>query len=109
MRATTALGTGRWGGAGLTSDQAAGALTGKGTDPKTTAALRLAEQIVQTRGDVSDQELVAARAAGLGDAEIAEVAAHVALNTYTNYLNRLARTEIDFPKVTTARARAGAP
>ncbi len=47
------------------------------------------------RGDVSDADLRAVREAGHGDAEIAEIVGHVALNVFTNYFNRLARTSID--------------
>ena len=36
--------------------------------------------------------------AGYGDAEIAEVVAHVTLNVFTNYFNNVAGTTIDFPK-----------
>jgi nuclear transport factor 2 (NTF2) superfamily protein len=36
---------------------------------------------------------------GLGDAEILDVVANVALTTFTNYLNEVAKTEIDFPVV----------
>ena len=32
-------------------------------------------------------------------AEIVEIIAHVALNVFTNYFNRAAETDIDFPKV----------
>ena len=39
------------------------------------------------------------RSADFGDAEIAEIVSHVALNVLTNYLNRVADTEIDFPKI----------
>lgn len=63
------------------------------------AALRLALHIVDTRGGVSDTELEAARAAGLNDKEILEVVGQVAVNVLTNYVNRLADTEIDFPLV----------
>jgi len=41
----------------------------------------------------------AARRAGLSDAEIAEVIAHVALNIFTNYFNNAADVEVDFPKI----------
>ena len=61
--------------------------------------LNLAAAVVNTRGDVDDSDLVAARAAGLSDEEIAEVVANVALNFFTNFFNRLAHTEIDFPAV----------
>lgn len=40
------------------------------------------------------------RAAGYEDAQIIEIVQHVALNIWTNYLNEMARTEIDVPVVT---------
>jgi len=33
------------------------------------------------------------------DAQIVEIVQHVALNTWTNYINEVAQTEIDFPAV----------
>nr|MDH4440961.1 carboxymuconolactone decarboxylase family protein [Rhizobium sp.] len=39
------------------------------------------------------------RAAGYSDAEILEIIAHVALNTFTNYVNEALGTEIDFPRI----------
>jgi uncharacterized peroxidase-related enzyme len=90
--------------AGLTAEQAANALRARGTDAKASAAIRLARQIFEQRGAVSNAELTAAHAAGLSDPEIAEVVAHVALNIFTNYFNRLAETEIDFPVVKTGMA-----
>jgi uncharacterized peroxidase-related enzyme len=86
--------------AGLQADQLINARHGlaKG-EAETQAALKFAETIVETRGAVSDGDLAATRAAGLDDAKIAEVVAHVALNIFTNYFNRVAQTEVDFPKV----------
>ena len=85
--------------AGVSADEANQARSGKSDDPKAAAALNLAAAVVNTRGDVDDSDLVAARAAGLSDEEIAEVVANVALNFFTNFFNRLAHTEIDFPAV----------
>jgi uncharacterized peroxidase-related enzyme len=90
--------------AGLTAAQADAARHGRGADPKSAAALALARSIVATRGNVKDADLSAARAAGLTDAEIAEVVAHVGLNVFTNYFNQVASTELDFPRVDTATA-----
>lgn len=39
------------------------------------------------------------RCPGLTDAEIVEVVAHVALSVFTNYLNNVSGTDIDFPEV----------
>lgn len=63
------------------------------------ALLELALTIVRTQGDVSDDQLAVARNAGLDEGQIVEVVAHVALNILTNYLNRVAGTEVDFPRM----------
>jgi AhpD family alkylhydroperoxidase len=84
---------------GLTSDEKLEARQGRAGDLKEAAAVRLALAILEKRGGVSDDELALARAAGLSDPELSEVLAHVALNVFTNYFNRLADTEIDFPRV----------
>lgn len=71
-------------------------------DKKEDAALSLARLIITTRGELRDESLPQFRDAGLTDAEITEVVAHVALNTFTNYFNLIAKTEIDFPAVKAA-------
>lgn len=57
----------------------------------------LARAVTLSRGQVSDAQLVAAREAGLDDARIVDVIAQVSLLTLTNYLNNVAKTDIDFP------------
>ncbi|MFC3980251.1 carboxymuconolactone decarboxylase family protein [Streptosporangium jomthongense] len=69
-------------------------------DPHTEAVLRLTRQVVRTGGRVDDEELALARKAGVTDAELAEIVAHVALNTLSNHFNHLARPDLDFPEVT---------
>ena len=69
------------------------------TDERTTAILNLARSIVVQRGELSDSEFKAARAARLTDAEIVETTANVALNLLTNYVNHVAQTVVDFPEV----------
>jgi AhpD family alkylhydroperoxidase len=59
----------------------------------------LAQQITESRGHLSNEQIEAARAAGIDDAKIIEVVAHVASQTLTNYLNNLALTDIDFPAI----------
>jgi alkylhydroperoxidase family enzyme len=78
-------------------------LEGRSHDPRTAAILALALEIVENRGDVSDQSIEKARTAGLSNADLVETVSHVAVNVFTNYLNNLARTDIDFPL---RRARA---
>jgi uncharacterized peroxidase-related enzyme len=59
----------------------------------------LARQITASRGHLDNEQIAAARAAGIDDAKIIEVIAHVASQTLTNYLNNVALTEIDFPAI----------
>lgn len=89
---------------GLAPAALAAARRAQATDPKTRALLTLAVAVNQTRGHIDDATLAAARMAGLGDAEIVEVVAHVALNVFTNYLNNVAETKIDFPEVSLVAA-----
>lgn len=64
------------------------------------AAVRFAVAIVRERGHVSAAEVQAVKGAGYSDGQIIEIVLHVALNTLTNYVNEVAKTEIDFPVVT---------
>ncbi len=76
---------------------------GGSTDAKADAAVHFAVELVNTRGHVSEAEVQAVKQAGYTDAQVIEIVLHVALNTLTNYVNEMAKTEIDFP-VVTARA-----
>ncbi|MDX1969181.1 MAG: carboxymuconolactone decarboxylase family protein [Planctomycetaceae bacterium] len=84
---------------GLTAEQIMDSRRGTAVDPKAEALVKFARRVVDERGRVSDLDLADARVAGLDDAALAEVVAHVALNLFTNYFNHVAETEIDFPKV----------
>ena len=84
--------------AGLSDEDILDSRKGTATDAKTAALLRFARTVVAKQGVVDDADVEAVRAAGYGDAEIAEVVAHVALNIFTNYFNNVAGTAIDFPK-----------
>lgn len=75
------------------------ARSGKSNDVKTTAILQFSKTLVSKGGLVNDADVTSAKNAGLTEAEIAEVVAHVALNILTNYFNNTANTEIDFPLV----------
>ena len=95
LSAHTALGTMH----GVDAADLTNARSGHSVDAKADAAITLALAIVNERGQVGDEVLSAARAAGLSEGEIVEVVAHVALNVFTNYLNNVAETVVDFPIV----------
>lgn len=77
---------------------------GGSNDPKAAAAVRFAAKIARDRGHIGDEDLSAVRLAGYDDVQIIEIVQHVALNVWTNYINEVARTEIDFPVVSARRA-----
>ena len=100
LSAHTAIG----GMVGLSEDELRDARSAKSIDAKTTALLALTRTLVVNRGNLSDDELSAARAAGISDGEVIEVTANVSLNILTNYVNHVAETVVDFPHVTASTA-----
>lgn len=85
----------------VAQDEILANLNARSVDPRLTAILALAARIVAEKGHVTDADLAAARAAGLDDGDVVEVAANVVANILTNYINHIAQTEIDFPVVQT--------
>jgi len=87
-------------------DHAEIALNRKGasSDAKANAAVAFAVKLTEARGNLSDADLAAVKAAGYGDAQIVEIIAVVAENIFTNFVNIVAQTDIDFPVVHAAEA-----
>jgi uncharacterized peroxidase-related enzyme len=82
------------------------ALNRKGAsgDAKANAAVQFAAKVAKERGHVSEADIATVRDAGFTDAQVVEIVALVAENSFTNYLNEVAKTEIDFPLVHAAEA-----
>lgn len=87
--------------AGLTADAVTDARRGEGHP-----LVAFARTVLEARGRVADDDVDALRADGHTDAEIVEAVGHVALNVFTNFLNNVARTPIDFPKAEPLAAHA---
>ena len=77
---------------------------GASNDPKADAAVRFAAKIAGERGHVSEDDLRAVKTAGYSDGQIIEIVQHVALNVWTNYLNEVLKTDVDFPVITSRHA-----
>jgi uncharacterized peroxidase-related enzyme len=90
LAAHTVLG----GHAGLSDDAIRAARRGEGS-----AIATFASKVSNQRGRVDDADVAAARDAGLTDSKIVEIIAVVAQVTFTNYLNNVANTDVDFPAV----------
>ena len=66
-------------------------------DEQRAAALRFAWEVVETRGQPSDEALDQVRSAGYTEEQIIEMVATIALASFTNYMNDFMGTEVDFP------------
>lgn len=84
--------------AGLSSEAIHAARSGSG-QPAEQALARVASQLTEQRGWLKVDQRTAFHAAGFDEAVLIEVVALVALNTLTNYVNHVADTDVDFPRV----------
>ena len=73
--------------------------SGASNDPKADAAVRFAAAVVRQRVQVSNDQFQAVLNAGYSDAHVVDILLAVALNTFTNYVNEVTQTEVDFPAV----------
>lgn len=77
---------------------------GQSGDAKADVAVRFAAKVVRERGQVSDIDIAELRDAGYSDSQIVEIVAVAAENVFTNLINIVAQTDIDFPVVSAAEA-----
>jgi uncharacterized peroxidase-related enzyme len=102
LSAHTALGKGLK----LSDADLALARQGLASEPRDAAALRFAARVIERRGRVDDVDLAEVRRAGFDDGQVVEIVAETVLNVFTNYLNQVAETDIDFPVVRAGAAKA---
>ncbi|GAA3242543.1 carboxymuconolactone decarboxylase family protein [Actinocorallia longicatena] len=78
----------------LTDAEIEAAQAGTSADAKEAAAVAFARELTETRGNADP---AAALAAGWTEEQVLEIIALVALQTLTNYVNKVAETENDWP------------
>jgi uncharacterized peroxidase-related enzyme len=78
--------------------------SGTASDGVVAAAVAFAARVARERGHVTDADIAAVSAAGFSDARIVDIIALVAQNSFTNFLNGVAKTGNDFPAVWTGDA-----
>lgn len=86
-------------GAGLDDAAIARARSASGDGSADDALAGFARRVVEARGWIEDADLQRFLAYGFQPADAVEVVALVAMNTLTNYVNHLADTDVDFPRV----------
>jgi uncharacterized peroxidase-related enzyme len=77
---------------------------GASQDAKASAAVAFAAKVVKSRGKVAAADIRAVKDAGYSEAQIIEIVAVVAENVFTNFINNVAETDIDFPVVSASEA-----
>ncbi|MGP1345733.1 MAG: carboxymuconolactone decarboxylase family protein [Phycisphaerales bacterium] len=83
---------------GLTDAQTVGARRGTvEADPRLNALAKFALKIHEKKGFVDDADITAFKGAGFNDGHVMEVVGVYALATFTNYVNHIAQTPVDFP------------
>jgi len=84
---------------GLNETEIVKSRTAQGQNPRDTAALQFAREIVRAQGRLPKEAVDTLKAADFSDGEVAEIIANVALNIFTNYFNNVSDVDVDFPKV----------
>ena len=87
---------------GMSSDDIDLARAGSSIDPQRAAVARFAQQVVESRGQVSDADLAAVRDAGYTDAQILAIVTVAVQVLLTNFINNVNQTDIDIPAVNSA-------
>ena len=90
--------------AGASAEQMSEAQAGRSSDSQTATVLAFAVKLVEERGNVGAADIASLRNAGFSDEAIVEIVAHVALNLFTNYVNIVFDTPVDFPSVKLRKA-----
>lgn len=83
--------------AGLNEEDVIKARHGESNDPKENAILKFAKQVVENRGNVSNQDVASLKAFGVSDKELVEIILVIIVNIFTNYFNLITDPKIDFP------------
>lgn len=88
---------------GLSADELAATQKSQATDAKTAAALQFVDALLNSRGQIADEDFAKMKSHGWSNEEIGEMTAHVALNVFSNYFNHVAVPALDFPAVAITR------
>ena len=84
---------------GLSPDEMLLNRLGDSADAKASALVMFVQKVVEMRGNVVDRELQMIRDAGFDDAQIVEIVAASAYYIFTNLINNVFDTNVDFPEV----------
>lgn len=85
---------------GLSADTVRQIRQGQPTgDAKRDALANFVRILATTKGNISDEQFAAIKAAGYTDQQLADISLSIATGIFTNMFNRINSTDIDFPAV----------
>lgn len=84
-------------GKGLSDQDILKARHGESLNVKDQAILKFAKQVVENRGNVSNQDVASLKTAGVTDPELVEIILLIIVNMFTNYFNLITDPKVDFP------------
>ncbi len=90
---------------GFSDEQVSSIIEGKISDSKLKILSELCKEITSTRGNPKQASIDSFYNAGYTKASLVELIGLIALNTFNNYLNHIAGTEIDFPVTKTLESK----
>lgn len=85
--------------AGLSEEQMLAGRVFHSQDEKINAGLLFAKKMLNNPKDISSADLAPLRNAGYSDGDILEIVANVIRNIFTNYINIISETEVDWPVI----------
>ncbi len=84
---------------GLSDEQILDARNFSSQDEKMNAGLIFAKKMLETPKEISSKDIEPLRKGGYTDGDILEIVANVIRNIFTNYVNTISETEVDWPVV----------
>jgi uncharacterized peroxidase-related enzyme len=87
---------------GMSNEDIALGRAGSSVDPKRAAAADFAHRLVDSRGQVSDEDLAGVRAAGYTDSQVLAIVTVTVQALLTNFINNVNQTGIDIPTADSA-------
>lgn len=85
--------------AGLSEDQMIAGRTFRSENEKFQAGLTFVKKMLESPASVSSDDVEPLRSVGYSDGDILEIVANVIRNIYTNYVNIISETIVDWPVV----------
>ncbi len=84
---------------GLTEEQMLEGRTFHSQDEKMNAGLLFSKKILENPKNLSSSDIEPLRKVGYSDGDILEIVANVIRNIFTNYINIISETEVDWPVI----------